>query len=221
MKVSKRYTVEDLKSKKASLLDVYEDYVTGYVLAVAERIAKEEHSEIAVVILVTSIFEPLGAMIRGAKKGTDSERFCAGLQFVFGSIPGATRVYDLLRHGLYHQGFLKSGLILVAEGEPISEDGGIVRINVGAFLGKTSQQFHVYVEDVRRSGPDSTQTHNFMAFWKKMQDIQDLKSPGIRFDASLMTNASTAAPMPREFIRCFESGRTVCVAVSDSTRRDR
>jgi hypothetical protein len=206
MKVSRRYTAEDLKNNKASLLDVYEDYVTGYVLGVAERIAKEEHSEIAVVILVTSIFEPLGAMLRGVKKGTDSDRFCEGLQFVFGSIPGAARVYKLLRHGLYHQGFLKAGLILVAEGEPISEDGGMLRINVGAFLRKASQQFHVYVEDVRRSGPDSAQTRNFMAFWENMQD---LKSRDSGFDSSLMPSASTAGPILASSSRCCESGRNI------------
>ncbi len=205
MKVSKRYTVEDLNNNKASLLDVYEDYVTEYVLAVAERILKEEHSEIAVVILVTSIFEPLGAMIRGAKKGNDSDRFCAGFHFVFGAIPGAqdpksaaARVYRLLRHGLYHEGFLKSGLILVAEGAPISEDGGILRINVGGFLRKTAQQFHVYVEDVRQSGPDSIKTRDFEAFWVKMQD---LKSTGISFDLSAMPMASTAAPISTQFVK--------------------
>jgi hypothetical protein len=199
MKVSKRYTMADLHSGRASRLDVYEDYVAEYVLAFAERMAKEEHSEIAVVILVTSIFEPLGAMIRGSKKGNDCDNFCAGLQFVFGAIPGAqdtaARVYRLLRHGLYHEGFLKAGLVLVAEGEPIVEDDGILRVNVRAFLRKTVQQFHVYVEGVRQSGPDSTKGRNFEAFW---QNRHGSRSPGVSFDSSTMPTASTAAPIRSE-----------------------
>ncbi len=205
MKITRRYTVEDLKGNKVSRLDVYEDYVTEYLLDFAERIARSEHSEIAVLVLLTSIFEPLGTMIRGPRKGTDSDRFCAGLEFVFGPVPGspapksaAARIYRLLRHGLYHEGFLKSGLVLVAEGEPIAEDNGILRINVGAFLRKTAQRFHAYIEGVRRSGEGSMQTRNFIAFW---EETQDLHSPTVSMDWSSMPDASTAAPISRQFVK--------------------
>jgi hypothetical protein len=102
------------------------------------------------------------------------------------------RVYRLLRHGLYHEGFLKDGFVLVADGEPIVEDGGVLRVNVGAFLRETVKQFHVYVDGVRQSGPDSTKARNFEAFWR---DRRGPRAPGVSFDFSAMPTASTAAPI--------------------------
>jgi hypothetical protein len=205
MKVSRRFTSHQLNKGDASLLDVYEDYVTQYILAFASQLSAQEHSDVAVLILVTSILEPMGSMIRGADTSSYKADFTAAFQYVFGSIPGsedgektAARVYKLLRHGLYHEGFVKAGVILLADGEPITEDGGIVRINVKAFLRQVDERFRIYIRDLRQAPADSAARRKFDKFWVKMRRAHSDQLRGSPIRACTLADvplASTAAPV--------------------------
>ena len=72
--VSPRYKASELKSGKANAVDVFEDQVKGWVLAFAKRLTAEEHSGIAVTMLVLLISSGLSLSeeVRTAREGAKS-----------------------------------------------------------------------------------------------------------------------------------------------------
>jgi len=107
-------TLQDYNEGKGKPIDPFDGRVKHWILAYAKHLAYEheqkEHAGIAILILASSIFEPLGGVLPMAKRRRNSEaNFCNGFARAFSEVPGAKdswqvaeRVCDLLRDGLVH-----------------------------------------------------------------------------------------------------------------------
>jgi hypothetical protein len=82
-----------------------------------------------VLLLTSSVLEPLGGVLPLDKGRKNSEaKFYNGFVRVFPEVPGsrdprqvAERVSELLRHGLFPEGFIKAGIVLISQDRPLLE----------------------------------------------------------------------------------------------------
>jgi hypothetical protein len=139
-------TDEDYANGKVSPLDVFEGQGRGWILAFARTLAKHEDSGLAILLLTASVVEPMGGAIIG--RGKAVAKFCSGFVKAFPDVPGgksadvAELVCDLLRDGLFHQGFIKAGLILEHGSVPIQLRGSAVIIDPLLFLEAVEADVH-------------------------------------------------------------------------------
>lgn len=193
-------TDADYATGRISSLDVFEGRIKSWILAFARTLAAQEDSGIAILSLASSVFEPMGGALTGG--GNSESKFCAGFVRAIPEVPGdkatdaAKMVRDLLRDGLFHEGFIKAGLVLEYGEVPIQIRSGAIVIDPRRFLDSVEVAFAEVCDEIR-SG-DRT---NFNAYWdRKLRDQgQYMKA---RFDpqiGSVATSTGTAAVMPPDF----------------------
>ncbi len=196
-------TDEDYACGKITPLAVFEGRIREWTLAFAKQLTKQEDSGIATLLLTASVFEPMGGTLLGV--GTSEKKFCAGFLRVFPNVPGgkaediAAMVCDLLRDGLFHEGFFKAGLILEHCETPIELRGTAIVIDPRRFLDAVDAGFGNLCDEIRRADGESAIRKSFDAYWtKKLGDQANYVKA--RFDPTIgavATSTSTTAVMPR------------------------
>jgi len=191
-------TDEDYNSRgNVSSLDVFEGRIKSWILAFARTLAEQEDSGIAVLLLTSSVFEPMGGALIGG--GNSEAKFCAGFLRAIPHVPGgnaaevAVLVCDLLRNGLFHEAFIKAGLVLECGDHPVQMRSGAVVVNPRLFLDSVETAFDKTCDQIR-----SGDRKNFNAYWDKKLHDQG-KYIEARLDAQigpLTTSTGTAAIMP-------------------------
>ncbi len=103
------------------------------------------------------IFETLGSMLVGVynPNGGFRQRFRRGCERAFPqTTSGTTRLlYELLRCGLYHEGFIKPGVIIAGIDTAASESNGALIVNPERLLHETEKAFAAYIQELR-SNPE-------------------------------------------------------------------
>jgi hypothetical protein len=192
-------TNQDYASQKVSALDVFEGRIKGWTLAFAKIFAEHEHSGLSILLLTASVIEPMGGALTGGGKA--GAKFRSGFVKIFPDIPGgksakvAELVCDLLRDGLFHEGFIKAGLILERGDVPVRINGSAVVIDPVRFLAAVDTAFTKLCEEIRS---DAQMQKTFMTFWNKKDEnhrryMENRPDPQIDL---LATSTSTLAPMP-------------------------
>jgi len=165
-------------------LEAFEQRCLQWVLRQAQRLADDNESGLAILMLATSVMEPMGAILKTSK--TDKVKFAVAFAYLFPKIKGSDDAYkvgehafDLLRCGLYHEAFIKRGLAIEHQGDAIEHrDGGII-INPRTFLAEVEEGFHRFCEDVRK---DNVLNANFHSYFKKLDENASLKTAGTTFN---------------------------------------
>jgi hypothetical protein len=217
-------TLDDYESGRVTPIDVFEGRIKHWTLAFARLLAKEKDSGIAVLLLTSSVFEPMGGVLLGS--GNSESKFCAGFVRAFPDVPGSKSaedvgkmVCDLLRDGLFHESSIKAGLIVEASDEPIRVSPGAVHVDPMLFLDVVESTFAKLCEAIRSADPGSKARQTFDLYWsKKLEDQR--KYVEARLDSQALeqyaTSTSTLAPMGHKaliskadgsFIEIGESGR--------------
>jgi hypothetical protein len=195
-------TTEDYTSGRVSPLDVFEGRIKGWTLAFAGELAKQKDSGIAILLLTSSVFEPMGgALIR---RGNSEAKFCAGFLRAFPDVPGgktsdvAKIVCHLLRDGLFHEGFIKAGLLLEHGELPIQQRENMVVIDPVLFLESVDAAFTRLCGEIRSDAANGELRQTFNSYWNKKDDDQG-RYVNAKLDpkvASVATSTTTLAPMP-------------------------
>jgi hypothetical protein len=197
-------TDDDYASGKVTPLDIFEGRVKAWTLAFARKLAKQEDSGTATLLLTASVLEPMGGTLLGG--GTSERKFCAGFLRVFPDVPGgnaegiAPIVCDLLRDGLFHEGFFKAGLILEYGRTPIEQRGTAIVVDPRRFLHAVDSGFGKLCDEIRAADGESALRKSFDAYWTKKLGDQGNYAKA-RFDPNIgnvATSTSTAAVMPPE-----------------------
>lgn len=187
----------DYTSGKISSLDVFDRRIKSWILGFARGLAAQEDSGVAVLLLASSVFEPMGGALIGG--GNSETKFCAGFVRAIPEVPGgnpkevARLVCDLLRDGLFHEGFIKAGLVLEHSDVPVQIRSGAVVIDPRRLLDSVEVAFARVCDEIRAGDQK-----NFNAYWNKKQRDQG-QYLGARI-GSLETTAGTAAVIPETFI---------------------
>jgi hypothetical protein len=202
-------TAEDYENGKAKPIDVFEGRLQTWILAFARHIAHEheqkDHSGIAVLLLASSVLEPLGGVLPAGNGPKNSEgKFCDGFEYVFKDMPRSTdlsvvakRVCNLLRHGLYHEASIKAGVVLTAQNVPITEEKGIISIDPARFLDAVMTATSRLCGEIRSAPRNSPSQRSFDAYWNQKESDQENKltslvTPGAKYPPECGT--STIAP---------------------------
>lgn len=210
-------TLQDYESGKVRPIDVFEGQLRGWILAFANYLAHQHedrgNSGIAVLLLTASILEPLGGVLPTAKgRKTSETKFCNGFVRVFPEVPGskdawqvAKRVCDLLRHGLFHEAFIKAGLALTSQNAPIVEDAGSISIDPVRFFDAVEAAVVQVCDEIRRSDAGAPMRKSFDAYWneKEAEQVKHLAAR-VRPEAEYppVCGTSTLAPVvPNRFVR--------------------
>lgn len=190
----------DYATGRISSLDVFEGRIKNWILAFARTLAAQENSGIAILLLASSVFEPMGGVLMDG--GNSEAKFRAGFLRAIPDVPGgkaadvAKMVCDLLRDGLFHEGFIKAGLVLEYGEVPVQIRSGAIVIDPRRFLDSVEVAFAAVCDEIR-----SGDQKNFSAYWdKKVRDqgqyVKARFNPEI---GSVETSIGTAAVMPPEF----------------------
>lgn len=89
-------------------LKIYQSRTTEWILAHAIALSKAKDGGLPALIVACSVIEPMGGIITGS--GNVETKFTAGFDYIFPGFGFAKEVYNRLRGGLYHEGFIKEGL---------------------------------------------------------------------------------------------------------------
>src|SRR5882672_71522 len=123
-------TLESYAAGEVDPLLVFENRIQEWLFPFARDLAQREDSGLCILLLTAAVIEPLGAVLPGAPN-TSKGRFCFGFARIFKNLLGercleiSERAHDLLRSGLFHEGFIKAGLVITKQDEAIQElDGG-------------------------------------------------------------------------------------------------
>jgi hypothetical protein len=117
--------------------------------------------------------------------------------------PIVERVCDLLRHGLFHESFIKPGLTLTIQDEPISQKTGVIYIDPVRFLDAVESVFTHICEDIRDAKDGSPIREAFDSYWNQKAEEQAKKVDStfvIHSDSATTLSTSTLAPIPMEKI---------------------
>jgi hypothetical protein len=177
IKVSPSYRQEQLDSGEITMVDVYADIVTSCVFRFANIIANVEHSGIAVLTLMTAVFEPVGGILRSgdASPLDTGKNFIKGFDRLFQPArpsqarPSsdrslAERVYCFVRCGLFHEGFIKPRICLKASAVGIADEDGTIIIDPMKFLHDAEEQFEAFVKELKS---DDSLRLKFDNYWRR------------------------------------------------------
>jgi hypothetical protein len=210
-------TLEDYESGRAKPIDLFAGQIKEWILGFAQSLAHEheskEHAGIAVLLLAASVLEPLGGVLPMAKGRKSSEaKFCNGFVRIFGSVPGikdvgqvAERVCELLRHGLFHEGFVKAGVVLTHQDTPIQEKDGVVFIDAVHFVDAVAVAFDEVCNEIRTAKAGDPIRQAFDAYWTQKETEQTKKLDALvsreaEYPPTISTN--TLAPIdPKRWLK--------------------
>ena len=173
------------------MVDVYADVVTNCIFRFANAIVLIEHSGIAVLTLLSAVFEPLGGILRGGLE--IQPNFVAGLDWVLqqerasSGTSLAGLIYKFVRCGLFHEGFIKPGICLKDSGEAIAERDGVIIVDPVRLLRETEKQFRSFVA---RLNTDESLRRSFDTYWRLRDE---------NHQSQLRTYWPTAAVQPPSF----------------------
>src|SRR5207249_290986 len=102
----------------------------------ADKLSGYESAGIAILMLTCSVFEPVGRVITG-KPNAFVDGFKELFKGVNGSEDVAEDIHICVRHGLFHEGFVKPGISLDGRTDTVSKENGRLRINPVLFLRQT------------------------------------------------------------------------------------
>lgn len=176
-------SLEDYQSGKFSPIDVFEGCLNKWILAFGTELAGKENSGIAVLILASSIIQPLGAALPYNGKGRNNKTdFCNGFVRIFPDVPGckdkwefAGRVYDLLLNGLFHEAFIKPGLVLSKRETAISEESGQIVIDPVRFIQAIEATFGEVCREIREASAESETRASFEMCWSRKETINAIR----------------------------------------------
>jgi hypothetical protein len=203
-------TLEEYNSGRARPIDVFEGRIKHWSLGYAKHLAhdyeQKQDAGIAVLILTAAIIQPLGAVLPPPKGRKSNEAiFCNGFLRVFPEVPGAEdawklaeRVCDLLRNGLFHESFIKPGLILQFQDEPISEKDGLIYVNPVRFLDAVESVFSQACEEIRIAEDGSPIRVAFDSYWSQKALEQSKmvdRTFKVQSDSGTTLSTSTLAPI--------------------------
>jgi hypothetical protein len=178
-------------------LDAFEKRSVEWIIAPAKRIMNENDSGIAVLMLSSSLLQPIGGIVCGGK-GRNGEQFVAGFLYVFPTVKGssdpravATDVCNILRNGLYHEAFVKHGFVIRRQADAVEAEAGAVCVDPKVFLPAIEQAVIRLCEQIRT---DKVWQQRFDDYWRTNESLA-VKQRRIPVDARMLsrTVSSTGA----------------------------
>jgi hypothetical protein len=179
-------------------LDVFQSRTTDWILAFSITVSRQNDGGISALIIATSVIEPMGGILTGSS--SVENRFRDGFNYLFPEVGGASKdVYNRLRGGLFHEGFIKTGLVITDLSRPIEVKNGFVYIDPRRFAVAVYEGFRRFCGDIRA---DPTLKRNFDTYWNRQVEVNMkpfanvlIQHPGT--PTTLSTSAAMPVPDPR------------------------
>jgi hypothetical protein len=166
--VAPNMTVEQYDESKR--LQVFYTRTKNWILAHAIAVSQKPDGGIPSLIIATSVFEPIGAILLG-DTGNREKRFCAGFEYVFPNWSAISQLmYRNLRGGLFHEGFITKGLLIADLGESIVLQEDAVYVDPKYFVVAVSKRFEDFGDEIKndKDGLES----KFNAYWDRQVEIK-------------------------------------------------
>jgi hypothetical protein len=144
--------------------------------------------------------------------GFNMPPICRGFVRAFPTVPGskhsgevAGRVCQLLRHGLFHEAFVKAGIVLTSQEHPIVETRGIISINAARFFDAVAAAVNEVCAEIRSADKEAPVRRSFDEYWSRKEaehanKLEAMVTPEVEYPPALGT--STLAPIvPSRFVK--------------------
>lgn len=167
-------TIEQYDDSKR--LAVFQSRTRGWILDHAIDLANREDGGIPSLIVATSVFEPMGAILLDSN-GNKETRFTKGFEYVFPKLLRiSSRMYRCLRGGLYHEGFITGELVICTLDEPIVTVNDSIYIEPKRFAPAVATAFDAFCGSIER---DENIRKKFDGYWTKQTDVNE-RTLGLR-----------------------------------------
>ncbi len=175
-------------------LEAYQKRTSDWILAHAIDLSKRQDGGLPSLIVACSVIEPMGGILTGST--VTLTRFTAGFDYIFPKLGIAKEVYERLRGGLYHEGFIKAGLLVTDLKAAIEVRNGHVCIDPVRFATAVNDGFQRFCGDIQND-VDGLQKR-FDAYWEKKADVNSraVQSAGPIEAPHITGGTSAATPMP-------------------------
>jgi hypothetical protein len=185
-------------------LDVFYGRTVGWILEPAKKLLELPDTGIPVLMLAASVIQPMGGV---QKRGNNKREFCEGFRYIFPKVPGdsesgsvAEEACELLRNGLYHEAFIKPGLFIRDQNDPVVRESGILYVDPKKFLTVVTEAFTRLCEEIKHDGTKRKTFEEYLAV--KDDEVASKRKapidPGVYKDIALTTgsNHSAATAIP-------------------------
>jgi hypothetical protein len=124
--------------------------MTICLLDPAQCIAAQPHAGIAVLTLAAAVIQPVGAILSG--QGGNQPEFRRGFQYLFSDTDENVwyRFWKCIRCGLFHEGFVKPGIILtqLQKAYSFDQNQNCLYVDPIEFLNVLRRGFNKFSDDV-------------------------------------------------------------------------
>jgi hypothetical protein len=167
--VAPHMTIEEYDDSKR--LQVFHSRTRVWILNHAIEAANREDGGISSLIIATSVFEPMGAILLDGR-GNKEARFIKGFEYVFPKMSGISdRMYRCLRGGLYHEGFITGELVICALDEPVVTANDTIYIEPKRFAPAVATGFDEFCTAIEKD--ENGIRKKFDSYWTKQAEVNE------------------------------------------------
>jgi len=135
-------------------IEIFQDRVNGWMLDIAKQCNEIPHSGFAVLSIILSYFEMIGAFNKGDTDHTGSNEFKDGIRLVFQEFKNHDselgELYRLCRCGMYHIGMVREGILLDNYDKPLSLENNVWKIDPAKLVERITEHFNNdYLNQIR------------------------------------------------------------------------
>lgn len=173
-------------------LEVYQKRTTDWILAHAIDLSRREDGGLPSMIVACSVIEPMGGILAGA--AATRTRFTAGFDYIFPKLGIAKDVYERLRGGLYHEGFIKEGLLVTGLKQAIEVQNGHVCVDPVRFATAVNDGFQRFCGDIQNDVNGLRK--RFDAYWERKTEMNTKKLQNTSLIGVSTITSGTSATLP-------------------------
>ncbi len=183
--------------------EVFRKRSEACILAPAKALAESEDTGLAVLALATLLVQPVGflsAVLLDTKRKNNEQEFVDGFCSICPAVPGSVdpkiegkKTYKVLRNGLYHEGFIKHGLVIRSQEVPVLVLSGVICVEPKRFLGAVESAFFAICDQIQKDPAARIRFSERMQSSHQRPDLVNLvKVEDLTSASSLSPSASSA-----------------------------
>jgi hypothetical protein len=157
--------------KEEMRYEVFYNRSKQWIMANAVEVSKTETGGIPALIIATSIFEPIGSILLN-NVGDKGAKFSACFEYMF---PKSTAIsnlmYNSLRGGLFHEGFITVGLVLKDLTEPVEYKGDTIYVDPKRYVQAVDEGLDRFYASLSKD--ENGLKPKFDAYWNKQAQTNE------------------------------------------------
>lgn len=146
-------------------IDIFSDRVIGWQLEIAQSLRSNQYAGFGIISILFSYFEMIGQYHNGGKGSSNIGDFKTGFRLVYSSTPFTDpqlrTIYNKVRCGMYHNGYIKRGVLISGQHPQTFEIGstGDIFINPHTLTDTIQTHFSSFISNLKNPANQGNRTN--------------------------------------------------------------